>query len=416
MTSVAASHGYSGASVARVCRSARVSRPTFYEYFSDRSACFHAAYLEAQRVILGPLVGSVDAAAPVDPERSLREFLDSVVRFPEAARLVLVEAVGACETRAEHQRALDEAAPSFRDSLGEGGERSTLALPPQALISALVDIATKRLLGSETESLPELARPFLDFVHCFAWTGDGKALQRLHDLGREIPSPARIPTAERPSPLLPRGPSALPTEVATSIRRQRIIAAIIELCATRGYAGLTVQEVLATARVPRAAFYANFASKQDAFLEAQTQGLKDAIAVTASHFFGAQQWPQRVWDGLHALLDFLTANPSRAAMAMVEPYAAGRTAILRAFSNRIAYALFLEEGYRFRREPEDHLPRLTSEAIVGAVYGLLRSEILAERGHRLHQVLPACAFVTLAPFLGPEAAMAFVEAQAQAAR
>jgi AcrR family transcriptional regulator len=43
MVAAANQHGYAQATVSAVIEHAGISRPTFYEYFADRDACFLAA-------------------------------------------------------------------------------------------------------------------------------------------------------------------------------------------------------------------------------------------------------------------------------------------------------------------------------------------------------------------------------------
>jgi AcrR family transcriptional regulator len=72
---------------------------------------------------------------------------------------------------------------------------------------------------------------------------------------------------------LPRGRSSLaPLEVGAA-HRDRLTHAVIGVVARRGYAATTVADIVAAARVSRAAFYAQFGSKEECFLDACFQGL-----------------------------------------------------------------------------------------------------------------------------------------------
>jgi AcrR family transcriptional regulator len=72
---------------------------------------------------------------------------------------------------------------------------------------------------------------------------------------------------------LPRGRSSLaPLEVGAA-HRDRLTHAVIGVVARRGYAATTVADVVAAARVSRAAFYGQFGSKEECFLDACFQGL-----------------------------------------------------------------------------------------------------------------------------------------------
>jgi AcrR family transcriptional regulator len=58
------------------------------------------------------------------------------------------------------------------------------------------------------------------------------------------------------------------SESAKGAQRDRLLAAIIEIAAEKGYPALTASEIIAHARVSRSAFYAQFQGKEDCFLAA----------------------------------------------------------------------------------------------------------------------------------------------------
>jgi AcrR family transcriptional regulator len=127
---------------------------------------------------------------------------------------------------------------------------------------------------------------------------------------------------------LPRGRAALPeTEVAAS-QRGRILQAVTEEVAARGYAATTVQHVISRARVSRTAFYAQFDDKQDAFAQAHLEAsrqlldlIHDRVADLGDpHDTG---WRTRLRTGVEAYLDGFEGAPAYAVSFMVELRAAG---------------------------------------------------------------------------------------------
>jgi len=66
--------------------------------------------------------------------------------------------------------------------------------------------------------------------------------------------------------LLPRGRHGLPRELIARNQRERMIVAMAEVVAERGYAETTVAEVIARARVSRRTFYEQFNNRQDCML------------------------------------------------------------------------------------------------------------------------------------------------------
>jgi AcrR family transcriptional regulator len=209
---------------------------------------------------------------------------------------------------------------------------------------------------------------------------------------------------------LPRGRNAVAREAVAGEHRERILAAVALLARTKGYTAMTVADIVSTGSVTREVFYELFKSKEDAFLATQSAGLERSISVTAAGFFAGENWPMRVWDGLEALLGFVALQPDLVYLDVIESFAVGAASLHRSFDNKMAYTLFLEDGYRQRPEAE-RLPRLCSEAIGGAILGLLRWQVGEGKTEQMLEVLPQASYLALAPFIGAPAAMEFVEAR-----
>lgn len=192
--------------------------------------------------------------------------------------------------------------------------------------------------------------------------------------------------------------------------RERILTAVALLTRTKGFAAMTVADIVDAASVTREVFYGLFKSKEDAFLATQSAGLEKSISVTAASFFAGENWPTRVWDGLEALLGFVGLQPDLVYLDVIESFAVGAASLRRSFDNKMAYTLFLKDGYR-QGAAGEQLPRLCSEAIGGAVLGLLRWQVSEGRTERMLELLPQAVYVALAPFTGPVAAMELVESK-----
>jgi AcrR family transcriptional regulator len=417
MTYVAARHGYARASVARVIERAGVSRATFYEHFGSREDCFVAAY----RTIAGRVrsrLGRAAAAVPAGDRRRavLAALLADAAANPDAAKLALIEALGGPErVRVEHERFVRESERwvERRLQLDAG---PVLQIPTTALLGAIVGVVSTRLLNGEAESLPRMLDPMLGWVARYELGAGGRRWPQ--DAWRELGYPfATDPPSDEVAgqPLLPRGPSALADASAAATRRDRIVAAIARLAVAKGYRSLTVDDVVAAARVSRRAFYACFGGKEDAFLAAQAAALQGSIAAAAAEFSLAPSWPEQVWRAGAAMLSYVGAHPDLAHLGTVELYAVGEAAVRRTEDSRMAYGLFLEQGYADHGfEQGDR--ELCTEAISGAVFALIRRQVIDGRATEVLSVLPQAAYLILAPFLGPKGAMDFVVARALTAR
>lgn len=416
MTRAAGDRGYRGATVARVVAAAGASRATFYQHFRSRGDCFLAAYRAGLETVLRRC-REATAARPGRPDAALRALFELADADPALARLLLVEAnAGPRPIRREHQRLLDRA-----EQAAVAGRLCSPQLPRGALQGAIGAVATSALLRGDP-TLAQLAPPLHAWVRSYDPPPDGPswdagAWQRL---GREWAANQEADLAQpaasnlQAAPLLPRGRSALPAAAAGAERRERILEATCEVVARHGYDGATVAEVVAAARVTRAAFYSHFRGKEDAFLASLARSLQESVAAAAGEYFLGADWPERVWRGLGALLAYVAANPHAYQLRMVEVFAAGEAALRRAHENRLAFTLFLADGYRYSKR-EIALPALCSEAIAGAIEGILRRQLLAGEGGRALELLPRCAYVALAPFLGAEGAYEEVIARSGAA-
>jgi len=414
MVVAAARHGYAGATVSRVVELAGVSRATFYEHFRRREDCFRAAY-EVRAEAALKVVGS--AAQSVAPAERLGAVIEVLVGELEAdrtvPRLLLVEALGPpWAIREEHEALIQSVDSLVAGFLDEQLADAPIQLPATALTAGVADVLTRRALADAPKDLSALQADLLGWIDAYR-VGTGSrplAQSRWYDLGRFA---RLVPSREAEGPsLLPRGKSALPKEDAASVRRQRILDATARLSSESGFAGLTIAGIAAAARVPRAAFYAHFDGKQEALRAAQTHALQEAMAAAAAAYASTAPWPTRVWRAIVAFLTQIAAMPHYARLDLVESYAAGADAIRHRQQNQMVFTVFLEEGYR-QNPGAARLPRVCSEAIAGAIIGLMRRIVIEGRTQRMLSIAPAAAYTTLAPFIGAEVACAQVQEWAE---
>ena len=134
-----------------------------------------------------------------------------------------------------------------------------------------------------------------------------------------------------------------------------------QVVAEKGYAATTVADVVRAARVSRGTFYAQFASKEDCFLEAYRHGI-DVLAGARS----ARPCAPRTATGsracapaLRAYLETLAGEPRFARTYLLEIHAAGpraqaaRDAALRRFADRYRASF---EAARARAPPALRMP------------------------------------------------------------
>jgi AcrR family transcriptional regulator len=210
------------------------------------------------------------------------------------------------------------------------------------------------------------------------------------------------PPAEA-SPRLPAGRHGLPREFITQNQRERIITAMVDTVAERGYNATTVAHITKAASVSRRTFYEHFADKEACFLAAYDM-VADHIRASmraAAESFG--EWPQQVRAALATMLRFLASEPELARLCMVEPVAAGGDIAARHRASMQGFVEILKAG-RPEHSGSRPLPEATEETLVGGIVSLIVREISAGRTADLEKLLPDLVELILAPYLGIEQA------------
>jgi AcrR family transcriptional regulator len=411
MIELSARAGYQRVSIAQVSAQAGVSSATFYEQFEDKEDCLLAAYRSTAERVLGQvrLAGGRDWSAPA--RDALGQLLGGLWSNPDAGRVLLVEARAAGpRVRRERERALAGFERRIEARLGAAAsDGQTLDIPAEALVGAVRSIALRHLRTDAEDELPPLVEDLLTWIGSYAipggrerWSAGCYALlPPAPGLDVSPPAPATAPAR------LPRGRHGLPPGVIARSQRTRIIYGTAEVMMAKGYANATVADIVAAAGVARDVFYSHFDDKLHAFLEAQRYSTQEVLDACAAAYFSADEWPQRIWNGLHTLLALTISHPSLAHLRLVECYAAGPDALSRTEDITRSFTVFLEEGYRYRPEASA-LPRVCSQAIVGAVFEAIYRQIARGDVANLARQLPLLAYIALAPFTGPQDAIALV--------
>jgi AcrR family transcriptional regulator len=184
-----------------------------------------------------------------------------------------------------------------------------------------------------------------------------------------------IPTIQQgvffsPRAELPRGRHALDRDRAIEAQRERLMAAFAELVADRGLASVTVTDVVAHARVSRAAFYACF----DDLAGCADAAYERFIAVLLEHLGTAMNpadhWHVFVESAVRAYLEALQADPVVARAMQIEMDAAGRPARLRRRRALQQLAEVIGSRHALLREEDPSIGPLPDEAHLGVVYAV----------------------------------------------
>jgi AcrR family transcriptional regulator len=208
---------------------------------------------------------------------------------------------------------------------------------------------------------------------------------------------------------LPRGPHGLERDVVLASQRGRMLGAMADAVATKGYAATTVADVVAGAGVSRKTFYEHFRDKEECFLAAFDTGVDRLLAAIVGATAAADD---DTWTGLmrarvRAYLDTLAARPAFARTFLIEVFAAGpralerRAEVLRRFAN-----LFRDLHEEARRQ----FPQLTPVpdpiyvAAVGAINELVSDLLREGRADELPQLEDTLLYLQVALFAGSDTA------------
>ncbi len=159
------------------------------------------------------------------------------------------------------------------------------------------------------------------------------------DPGRPVPHVSPTPPARSVALLgvlepstatrLPRGPHGLSRSEVAESQRSRLITAMIDAVAEKGYVKTTVGDVLSRAGVSRATFYEQFTDKADCFQATYSfvVGMLGQVMEAAIAALDAADAPTDPVDRIDTLvgwyLDLLGQSPSLAKVFLVEVYATG---------------------------------------------------------------------------------------------
>jgi AcrR family transcriptional regulator len=286
-------------------------------------------------------------------------------------------------------------------------------VPVRALIGTVARLLALRLRRGE-RSLGPLKDDLLAWVESYGAPAGEHRWRTLDRLAEPERSPYLPRIALRPPPQLGPGRPRIPEEEINENHRLRIMYATAQAVQEHGYAAATVSEIVKLAGVDGRKFYGLFADKQEAFSAIHELGFQFLMAAAAGAFFAGESWPERIWEAFRAATQSVDETPSFAHVAFVEAYAVGPRAIQRVEDSRIAFTIFLQEGYRYQSAGEPP-SRLALEAIITTIFEIVYLQARGSRQPRTAGLLGHITHMCLAPFMGAQATNAFLDEQLELA-
>ncbi|HWM09587.1 MAG TPA: TetR/AcrR family transcriptional regulator [Solirubrobacteraceae bacterium] len=377
-----AQHGYETTRVADIVALAGVSRSAFYQYFPNKRECFLAT-LDALAVLTRDQVLAAYGDETLSWHERLRALFEAVVGLvlaqPAAARVWLVETYAAGPEAVDRmERLADRLAELVTSAIRETPERFDMpAEGVTAILGGLRQIIHTRLRHRREGELPGLVPDLLEWA-----------------LSYSAP-PARLRKPRKP-PRLP-APTPDPNE-----QRRKILAAVTELVAERGYQEMTITDISQRAAISLTTFYNHFATKSEAFVAAIDDGERQLVEVALPAYERAPDWPRAARDTIHAFFAFNATQPAMAQLGGLRIFSGGAEGFDRHENATGRFGAVLRAGYR---EYPDTSP-VAAEAVSVAVAALLYQQLRRRGAEHAYEVAGIASFIALAPFVGADEACA----------
>lgn len=191
-------------------------------------------------------------------------------------------------------------------------------------------------------------------------------------------------------------------ERVLEVQRARLIGSMVDVCAERGAANVSVAHVVERAGVSRRTFYELFDDREDCFLAAFDLGIARASQYVLEEYDPGARWLERVRAALAGLLCFLEVERGTGQLLIVGSLGAGQRALERRRLCVAEIITLVHQGCGESKNGAD-LPPLTAEGIVGGVLSVLHSRLIADRGDALIELFGPLMSMIVSPYLGPAA-------------
>lgn len=200
-------------------------------------------------------------------------------------------------------------------------------------------------------------------------------------------------------------PAAVTRSNAHRDQRRRILRAIAELVAKRGYADVTVELVVKRARVSYKTFYKHFSGKEECFLEL----FDSAVGSTERSIRGRLDeeegsWADRVVLALGLWIERIVAEPLIARAVIVEAPTVGPAMLEHYERATKAFVPLFREGRELNPRGAE-LPATVEDTLSGSVFWSAYQRLIVGEAERLPALLPELAELVLRTYLGQDEAV-----------
>ncbi len=213
-------------------------------------------------------------------------------------------------------------------------------------------------------------------------------------------------------------PEAPPTSVtrtgAHADQRRRILRAVGELVAERGYADVTVEQIVKRAHVSFKTFYKHYPGKEDCFV-----ALFDAVSTNTEHTIRRRldaepgPWADQVILAIGTFVEQIVAEPVIARAVIVESLTVG-PAIAERYEQATRVFVPLFQAGRELNPRGKELPDTIEGTLAGSVIWSAYERLVVGRADELTAYLPVLLELVLRAYLGPAEATRLARSTASA--
>jgi AcrR family transcriptional regulator len=186
---------------------------------------------------------------------------------------------------------------------------------------------------------------------------------------------------------------------------EQIQLAAVRVVARRGYSAATVREICAEAHISARSFHEHFASKQEAVFSGVEAGVDRVMGFCQQVYRSSPSWPDAVWDGMHAYVEWTQNEPAFARTGIVELLSAGPAALELTRSLMDAFSIFLQPGYDLL---DPSAAGSLDQPVTQRFFEVLYLHITQHSVETVPAILPELVRTILTPFMGPQATEEFI--------
>ena len=189
-------------------------------------------------------------------------------------------------------------------------------------------------------------------------------------------------------------------DVLTPSERDRILRAMADLCAERGYANADLAVVLERAEVDHEAFDAHFSGKEDCAVAAVNSMVSESLAAVS--MVSGDSEPERRRKQIKALVELVGERPGFARLTFIQARQAATPRLRDTYESAVhVLALMAERASRGGSQ----LPSSAARGAIGGAEAIVRRELTYGNPNQISRCLPDFVYAALVPFVGQREAL-----------